>query len=243
MKISLRTNIKQLTKNLDALAKKQVPFATAQALNALAKHVALVEKKNIKTVFPTARPFTVNSVSTKLARKDNLTATIDLRPIAASYLRPFEFGGPHTPIQGNNDILDPIQQKVNTYGNIPRGTYAKLKARKDVFEGRPKGRPNAPYGLWQRPFIREQQKDVSPTVKIRRKMRNRHAQKIPAGANTTGKLRLLILIANPLDTKQRLNWHALAQGCVKARWKREFDVAMKQALATAKQGNAPRVLG
>ena len=237
MKISIKTNIKELTKKLDDFAKKQVPFATAQALNSLAKHVALVEKKNIKAVFPTAKPFTVNAVGISKASKNNPTATIYMKDITAGYLRPYEIGGVYKVWQDNTLMLDPARKgsvKLNQYGGIPQGTFAQLKARSDVFEGIPKGWPSAPYGLWQRPFKRQAQTDVTANIKMRGKLRGRHALKIPKGANTTGKIRLLILMVHPHNVGRHLNWFALAQGCVNSRFNREFDIALRKAIATAK---------
>ncbi len=212
------------------MVKKQIPFAAAQAVNAIAKIVKLIEQKNIKETFPTAKPFTVSGVFVSLARKNNLTAIIDMKPVTAQYLKPFETGGPHFVDKGL--MLDPVGQPVDRYGNIPQGTYAKLKARPDVFQGKPRGMPNAPYGLWQRPFLRERDKTKNMPVWMRKKIRGQ--SKVPRGANTTGRLRLLILMADPLQVTPRLKWHALAEGCIRSRWQREFSQAMKTALATAK---------
>ncbi len=231
IQIKIKVDAKQLSKGLEAMVKKQIPYAASQAINAISKRVKLLEQKNIRENFPTAKPFTVSGVSLSLARKNNPTAIIDLKPITAKYLQPFEMGGPHFVANGRL-MLDPVRQQVDNYGNVPKGTFAKLKSRPDVFQGVPKGGINKPYGLWQRPFLRERDKAKNVPIWVRKKLRGK--SKVPRGSNTTGRLKLLILMAGPLTVTPQLKWHALAEGCVRARWQREFSKAMKLALGTAK---------
>ncbi len=72
---------------------KQIPFATAQALTAVARKIQAAEKVALQRKLENPTPFTVNSVGSQGARRDNLTARVFVRDIAASYLEPFEFGG------------------------------------------------------------------------------------------------------------------------------------------------------
>ncbi len=84
-------SIRELPATL-AKMRKQIPFATAQALTSVARQIAAAEKVGIQRTFANPTPFTVNSVKSRGARKDNLVATVSIMDTAAEYLDPYEFG-------------------------------------------------------------------------------------------------------------------------------------------------------
>jgi len=88
--ISIRSNLKEITKSLSVLANKQIAFATAQALTELAKEVQADEIENIATTLKKPKPFTQKSVGMQGARKDTLRASVFVRPVSAKYLAPYE---------------------------------------------------------------------------------------------------------------------------------------------------------
>ena len=219
--VNLSADVDKLYQSLNDAAKKHIPFATARALTAIADRVAVVEKNNIKATFPTATPFTMGSFFRLYATKANLTATVDIKDIAAKYLTPFNTGGPHD-LGTKKGLLTPIGQAVNQYGNLPPNTLANLKSRRDVFIGKVRGIN----GVWQR---------VTDPNKVSLLKRNAKGRLVKERKiNTSGRLKLLIRFSDPKNVTQRLNWDALAIGCIKSRWKREFDTAMKNALANQK---------
>lgn len=136
-------DIKDLSAKLQSL-KKQIPFATAQALTSVARQIASAEKTAFQRKLENPTPFTVNSVGSVGARRDNLIAKVFVRDIAAGYLEPFEFGGVHK--LNGNALLNPKNIKLNKYGNIPRNKIAQIKATGKAFFGKVDGRS----GLWQR---------------------------------------------------------------------------------------------
>ncbi|MGA3845966.1 hypothetical protein ACI2UC_20305 [Ralstonia nicotianae] len=91
--LNVRMDVKALQKSLDALASKQLPFAVAQAINAVAKKAQAEERANLAKVLDKPTPFTLNSISVKLANKSNLTAMVYVKDIAVAYLLPYEAGG------------------------------------------------------------------------------------------------------------------------------------------------------
>src|SRR5882724_2786221 len=95
LKISIRADVKRLQRSLDDVARRQVPFATAQMLTGLAKRVQDEERRNLAKVFDRPTPFTLGGIAVKGARKSDLTAIVYVKPIAAAYLAPFETGGRH----------------------------------------------------------------------------------------------------------------------------------------------------
>ena len=203
--ISVHADVKRVTKALSAMAYKQVPYATALALTSLAKRVQDAEKANIKATFNNPKPFTVNSVGMQGARKSNLTATVFVRPIAASYLAPYAFGGVHK--LNSSALLNPKDIRLDQYGNIPRSALRRLRARKDVFIGAVKTKAGSVNGVWQR---------------------------LPAKRNQPGHLKLLIRFGDALPVTQHLDYRARASAIVGRFFNKDFGAALGRAIASAK---------
>ena len=225
IKIDVRSSVKDLQKSLDDLAKKQIPFATAKALTLTAKKVQAAETKAIISTFPTATPFTQKSVGVIPARKTSLTATVFVKDIAAAYLEPFEFGGPHF-LGKKKGLLVPKAQRVNQFGNLTKGALARLKGKPNVFVGAVtfKKSGQTVWGVWQRPAVGVR-RDGTKGVK----------------GNTQGKvngirsgLKLLIRAEDALPVKQHLGYHATAKRVIAATFMAEMGKAMAEALASAR---------
>lgn len=216
--ISLRSNIKEISKQLTADAFKQRNFATAIALTALAKEVQADEKQNIGHTFKKPKAFTQNAVGMRGARKDNLTAVVFVRPIAARYLQPYEDGGDH--VLPGKALLNPKDIKLNANGQLPRGILARLKARPDIFIGEVKTKGGPVNGVWQR----------IPAAKKGAQTKRRMA----ASINTAAHLKLLIRFGDALPVNKRLNYRSRAAAIVSRRFESAFSEAMAKALASAR---------
>ena len=215
--ISVRANVKELSKKLSALASKQIGFATALALTAIAKEVQAEETRNIATTFKKPRLFTQRSVGMRGARKDTLTATVFVKPIAAKYLQPYEDGGVH--VLPGKKLLNPKDIKLDSFGQLPRNVLEKLRARKDIFIGPVKAKSGTINGVWQR---------IPP--KDGQKARRGRA----ATAAQPGHLKLLIRFGDALAVNKRLNYRSRAQAIVDRRFRAVFGEAIDRALATAR---------
>lgn len=135
--------LKDLSRQLKQL-QKQIPFATAQAMTSVVRHIADAQKRALGRKLESPTPFTVNAVGSSGARKNNLRAKVYMRDIAAEYLEPFEFGGEHK--LNSQALLNPKNIKLNKYGNMPRNKLSQMKAKPNVFVGEVNG-VNA---VWQR---------------------------------------------------------------------------------------------
>ncbi|WP_343618796.1 hypothetical protein [Ralstonia sp.] len=204
--ISVRFDVKALQKSLDAIASKQLSFATAQAINAVAKEVQAAQRVNMAKVLDKPTPFTLNSVGVRLANKSSLTAIVYVKDIAAAYLLPYEQGG-HNKLNAKA-LIKPVDQKVNQYGNLPRTTVKRLAAKKNVFVGKVKTKAGEVDGVWQR----------SKAVRGRK-----------AG------LRLLIKFQDAHEATQRLGYQNLARKVVGASFRRELEAALARAMASARK--------
>lgn len=149
IRIDLDADFKRVTKSLGALADKQIPFAMAQALNAIGAEVKEGEQKGLKSEFPTATPFTINSVGQQKARKSNPETIIFVKDIAAGYLEPYLTAGRHK--LNSHALLNPKNLTLNQYGNIPRNKLASLRGSANVFIGAVRSRKGSTInGVWRR---------------------------------------------------------------------------------------------
>lgn len=150
--LSVRADVKGLSKDLTALERSQLPYATALALTATAKAIQAAETAALSEVFDRPTPFTQRAFGVKGATKATLTATVYARDIQAEYLAPFAEGNARQQLRGKRGLPVPKGLRVNQYGNLPRGSIARLKGRKNVFFGAVTTRAGETIsGIWQRP--------------------------------------------------------------------------------------------
>lgn len=211
LRISIAADVKDQVRRLAAEHIRQVAFALVKTVNELAKMAQAEEKKGLASFFDNPTPFTVNSVAIKYAKKGNPTATIYIRPLAARYIAPYEFGGKQFLGSKPADLV-PISVNANQYGNLPRNTIKRYLNRKDVFLGK----VGSVYGLWQRPTV---QKGRRTGGKL---------------ANKTGKLRLLVAFTEPVTTNKRLNFGSRAKVVVGRNVKQVFERQLAAAIASAR---------
>ncbi|ENX00905.1 hypothetical protein F900_01889 [Acinetobacter modestus] len=209
--ISIASDVRNQIRQVSNEYKKQVAFALVKTVNELAQIALVEEKKGLASFFDNPTPFTVNSVAIKYAKKGNPTATVYVRPLAARYIAPYEYGGKQFLGAKPADLV-PISVAANQYGNLPRNTIKKYLNRKDVFLGK----VGSIYGLWQRPTVQTGKRKGGKT------------------ANTTGKLKLLVSFHDPVNTQKRLNFGSRANAVVTRNIKSVFERQLAAAIASAR---------
>lgn len=224
----IRSNIKQVKKQLDDFARNQVPFATAQAINAVAVKVQAAEREAMRTTFDRPTPFTVNSVAVRKARKVNPEATVYVKPVAANYLAPYEDGGTQLPPGTSRAAFNPKDPGLlNKYGGLPRNTISRLRGKTGVFVGTVKTAGGEEIdGVWQRP------KRVTKAQRARAGKR-KGAPNTPRG--NVGRLKLLIRFTDPQPVKKQYPFEETAHEVIERNMLPEFEKAMAKAIATAKK--------
>jgi len=116
----------------------------------------------------------------------------------------------------------PVESGVaNAYGNTPRGAIKKWLNRKDTFLGK----INGTYGVWQRPRYEP---------KAATKGRSRKLGRVDGLSNTTGKLKLVIAIHDPVQTKKRLEFAKRGETVVLQNFNKVFGQELAKAIASAK---------
>ena len=221
MQIDIRSDIKELTRSLNRIQRKQIPFATSKALNATAFDVrkTLQDALDIHLDNPTA--YTKRGVQVEKSTKRNLVAKVGFRSrkfgkgqgkiTQAEYMKRQIKGGTRFPQGQAIPVPVPSNMRPNKFGNIPRGKIDRLLADKDkYFSGVPKGR-NSGAGIWQR----------MPANSKRKKQ--------------GGKIRMVIAYEPKAQYQPRFRFKSVVEKSVKQNFGMRFNSAMKQALASARR--------
>jgi hypothetical protein len=132
--LSVKSNIDEFMKDLDDMAKSQIPYATALALNDVARRVIAAEAEQISQDFPTATAFTKRGFGMLPATKYQPFVTVFVKELQNNYLEPYVDGGSSVPTEGGA-MLVPKGIKVNQFGNIPYKKIDNLKNTENVFIG------------------------------------------------------------------------------------------------------------
>jgi hypothetical protein len=223
VEFNIRGDLRGLERDLRGVQKRQIPFAQALALTALASRVAAAETAALATTFDRPTPFTERAFGVRAATKGTQRATVYVRDRQEAYLEPYlDPQGGRQVLGGKSAVLMPIDVAKNQFGNIPRGQLKQLKGRPGVFIGPVRTRNGGTInGVWQRPTAAA------------------HVGKGKRGArlaNLTGHLKLLIRFTQPVEvgSQHNLKYYDRAGKVIDANVRGEFDKALAKAMSTAR---------
>lgn len=206
MDISIKTDIKKVTRYLTDIQKKQIPFATMLALN----DTAFKAKQKATTALdvqldrPTKFTTSKGAIKVTKAKKKSLSSTVFIEPKRAKYLRGQITGG--TEYAKGKAHLVPAGAKLNKFGNIPRATQKKFFSNSSkYFSGVPKGKPSAAAGVWER-----------------------------YGSKKNPRFKRVAVYKQAVTYKPRYHFQEIIKEVVKREFPRAFSKRLNQALATAK---------
>ncbi|MGV6848564.1 MAG: hypothetical protein ACWA5A_09315 [Marinibacterium sp.] len=149
--LKIKDNIAEFERGLSDIARRQVPFAVALALNDTAADVERAWRAHLQERLDRPTPFTLRGMFKARASKRTLTAVVGFKRIQSEYLRLQAEGGTRFPM--GRALVLPVGQKLNRYGNIPRGAVRRSLARDDTFVasgGKSETQHLAP-GVYRRP--------------------------------------------------------------------------------------------
>lgn len=217
--IDIRADLKPLHRAMMALGAKQIPFASALALNELAKGVVAQEQDEIGKTFDSPTPFTRNGLRIEVATKSNPVARVAVKDIQAEYLEPYVDGGLRY-LGTKKGMLAPITKNINlnAYGNLPRNKLKQLQGKPNIYIGPIKTKRGVVSGVWQRPTPQSQQKGRRKGVVA--------AKRQP--------LKLLIKFEDTTPTRKSFRFEQRAAAFVRANARDAFDRALRRAIATAR---------
>lgn len=212
-------NLTDLSNQLRTL-RKQIPFATAQAMTAVVRKIEDAQKVAMQRNLDNPTPFTVKSVKSRGARKSDLKAKVFVMNTAAAYLEPFETGGVHK--LNGSALLNPKDIKLNKYGNLPRNKLSSLKSKENTFIGDIGG----VNGVWQR---KKAKKGKKGRKRLQRSpngtRRDRKKQPMP---------KLLIRFGDALPVEPVLGYQDRAIKMTQALLPQEINRAIAEAIRTAR---------
>ena len=212
-------NLTDLSNQLRTL-RKQIPFATAQAMTAVVRKIEDAQKVAMQRNLDNPTPFTVKSVRSKGAWKTDLKAKVFVMNTAAAYLEPFETGGVHK--LNGSALLNPKDIKLNKYGNLPRNKLSSLKSKENTFIGDISG----VNGVWQR---KKAKKGKKGRKRLQRSpngtRRDRKKQPMP---------KLLIRFGDALPVEPVLGYQDRAMKMTQALLPQEINRAIAEAIRTAR---------
>ena len=212
MQISVHAETKALTKHLNFIQRKQIPFATSKALNDVAFDARSYVQKSLPRRLDRPTKGLISSVRVDKSKKKNLVATVGFAGLGfqttkwsespAKIMRRHMKGGTRTP--SGRAIPVPIIKniKVNQFGNLPKTKIKTLLAKSDrYFSGKPKGRDA---GVYER---------IKPTKK------------------KPGKLKMLVSWEQSTQYKGgRFPLKRIVETAIKNKYRKRFDAALDYAL-------------
>ncbi len=218
--LDVRADIKEVTRYLDRIQKKQIPFAASQALNKTAFYVRGKEQQAAKRKLDRPTPWTLKGFQYRKATKSRLWADVFIEDKRWEYMRWQVEGGTRQKRASSGEAV-PVTIHLNKYGNIPgryQGKLQNLISRPDTFMGTVKGIK----GLWQRGNI-----SAKGQFSMARKRKN--------GARAQAKnLKLLVRLEQSVSYKKRLDFKGVAKRHANNRCPWEFKRQMSRALASAR---------
>tara|TARA_R100000655_G_scaffold86308_1_gene126310 strand:+ start:118 stop:753 length:636 start_codon:yes stop_codon:yes gene_type:complete len=208
--INVRTNVKEVTKGLNKIQRKQIPFATSVALNKTGVLVLVgLQRTAAKTFEGGATPSTLRALKPPkglkgkrhniiFSTKKDLRTTIFLPDWAANYLK-YQIDGGVRKTSGDGTGVPTKNKRLNKYGNIP-GRKSGLKKGKKQFIANIKGID----GVWER---------------------------YGSGGRS---VRLLIAFESNPSYRKKFSYFETATTMAKVHFKRKLKLAINQALRTAR---------
>ena len=219
---NLTIDTKQVTQ-FAANFQRQMPFVIASTLNDLAFQVQRGETASMADIFKHPRPFTAKSTQVNKATKGSLSADVFIRPEVAKYLLPYEFGGVH--VLPGKALLDPVDIRLDQYGQLPKNAMNRLKARGDIFIGTIQTKAGPIGGVWQR-MARTR------TGGKARRSRKSDAGAVIAATRPGDALKLLIRFGTALPVKRHLGFRGRARAILQAASGSAFASAISKALSS-----------
>lgn len=140
MQFDIRSNVKDISRWLDDVQKRQIPFATVYAMTLTARDVQSEEISVMKRVFDRPTPYTLNALRVVPATKQTYVASVEFKEFggtpAKRFLNPEVHGGPRSrksherllgPLMGGYQFAVPGRgTDRDAYGNMKGGEYRKI---------------------------------------------------------------------------------------------------------------------
>jgi len=245
MQIDIRSDIKELTRSLNRIQRKQIPFATVMAVNETARNVRKAEYLAMRQVFTNPTSYTVppnidkpkrrGSIFVKNANKKDLSAMVWIKDLSAgkgtpaiNYLGPQIFGGMRKPkasekslrrkgLIAGNKFITPANVSRNQHGNVTKGTMTKIISGLGALPGAAKG-------------TKSRQKKSYFVMRLG----GRGSETGIWERTSKSRINKLFNITNAPSYRPRLPWYQVANRTIQRVFKPNFAIAFNKAIKTAR---------
>lgn len=234
MQISIKSNIEKVIKDLDNIAKKQIPFAIAKALTDTGKEVATEMEKKTTTIFDRPTRFIQQGFARTMARKGETSIKIFVKDKQKPILHPHVYGGKRS--------VKRFEEHLRNKGLLPSGMYAVTGsgARLNRYGNMTGGQiTQILYGLKAFPDYRSAALTGSGK-RTRRRVSNYFVlppgKHLPPGVwQRKGReiKPILIFTKTPIYQK-RYDFHEIGREVVDREFEKKFRAALEYALKTAR---------
>jgi len=216
MKISVEMDIKQVSRYIANVHKKQIPFAASQALNDTAWDARRELQDQLPKKLQSPKKFTVDGVRVGKSSKRRLMATVYFADNRAKYMHHQVHGGIRAK-GGSGVVAVPTRNvKLNGQGNpVKSQRPAELMKRSDVFSGVPRGH-NLPAGIYMRGHISKRGKFSAAT---KSRATNIHA---------------MYIYKKSTSYTSAVPMKKIASGVVRSKFKNNFDRRLAAAIRSAR---------
>ena len=138
---NVKGDLKKVTKHLNKMQKKQIAFASAQAINETLFSILKAEKAQLPKKLDKPTPYTMKAFKVDKAKKTSLHGNVHVMPARYKYLKYAIEGGTRT----GNIGVPTNNSKLNKYGNIPMRKKGLIKNKKQFIKT-----INGLSGVWER---------------------------------------------------------------------------------------------
>lgn len=161
--LSVTSDVRKLSRQIDQKFKRQIPFVVSRALNSVAFDGMMATRKALPKFLDRPKKYTTSSVQFEKSHKTRLVSKVGFYSKspkfgkksgasipAAEYMQRLIKGGVRKPF--HDKIAIPTRDSdLDKYGNLKRNLAKRLLAdKKRFFIGTPKYRPSWGFALWER---------------------------------------------------------------------------------------------
>lgn len=258
--ISVKSDLREVTRWLSGIERKQIPFATMNTLNNLAFASQRTLRTHMERVFDNPVRYTVNSTKVQKASKNHLTARVWIKDKgdAGKGVPPSEFLLPH--IRGGGRNAKSHELALRRIGILPYGWFAiyGIGADIDAF-GNMKRRQLTQILAYFQAFGRYSGDNANMTAEKKRRLakgtrrtrgrayfaaipgRERTKHLLPGiymresrGSFSVLKPVLIFVNKVPQYTKEKLDFYGVQDRYVRRHFRPVFEAELRRAIATAR---------
>ncbi|MEY8143027.1 hypothetical protein [Falsihalocynthiibacter sp. CO-5D18] len=222
--ISIDLDLRAVERSFDKLERSQLPFAASMAINQVLGEIKDAEPKALEKELDNPTPYTKRGLFVSRANKRKLNGVVGFKDNQAAYLRYAAGGGKRLPV--GRAIVVPVKQRLNKYGNMPKGALSRAKLRGDTFaasKNDPRTAHLAP-GIYKRGLTGKRRNGGSGT-----KGNNRIS-----GSSKRSTLTLLAAFHSSAQYRKQLNFEKRGARLVAKRFSPVLAEQMKKSIRSAR---------